>query len=184
MAQHNTFWLALRFYIGNHLINAIPSFRVRHWYYRRVLGYQIGRASSIHMGIFFTGTQIKIGDNVVINRSCYLDGRIGIEIGDNVSISPKVYLVSMEHDPDSPTFDTRGKKIVIENDVWIGARVVVCPSVTIHNGAVIGAGAVVVNDILPYQIAVGNPARPIRERNRDLKYKCYYHTWFDTDIQQ
>jgi acetyltransferase-like isoleucine patch superfamily enzyme len=175
---------ALRLYLANHLIAGIPSFRVRHWYYRRVLRYRIGRDSSIHMGAFVTGDFITIGDNVVINRRCYLDGRIGIEIGNNVSISPETYLVSMEHDPDHPWFATRGDKIVIQDHVWIGARAIIRPGITIGEGAVIGAGAVVTRDIGPYRVAVGVPAREIRDRSRDIRYRCRYFPWFDTDVQR
>jgi GT2 family glycosyltransferase len=117
-----TFRPALKFYLANHLVTHIPTFRVRHWYYRRVLKYCLGRDSSIHMGAFVTGEFISIGDNVTINRRCYLDGRIGIEIHDNVHLSPEVYVISMEHDSDSPLFATRGGKVVIERHAWIGAR--------------------------------------------------------------
>lgn len=127
MPPSNTFWLALKFYLANHLINALPSFRIRHWYYSRVLGYRIGRGTCIHMGVFVTGAHIQIGNHVIINRNCYLDGRVGLEIGNNVSISPEVYLVSMEHDPDSPVFATRGSKIIIQDDVWIGVAPLFVP---------------------------------------------------------
>ena len=45
---------------------------------------------------------------------------------------------------------------------WLGAGVIVCPGVTIDEGAVIGAGSVVTRDIPPYSVAVGNPCRVIR----------------------
>ena len=179
-----SFQIALKWYLANHLINRIPSFRIRHWYYRRVLGYRIGLDSSIHMGTFVTGYFITLGDNVVVNRNCYLDGRIGIEVKNNVSISPEVYIVSMEHDPDSPVFATRGAKVVIEDNVWIGVRAIIGPGVTLGEGAVVGAGAVVTKSINPYRVAVGVPAREIRDRNRNLNYKCRYFPWFDTDVQR
>ena len=55
----------------------------------------------------------------------------------------------------------------IEDDVWIGARVVILPGVTVHTGAVIGAGAVVGKDVPPYAVVVGVPARVIRYRNEE-----------------
>ena len=183
-SEFRTLRIAFRLYLANHLIANIPSFRIRHWYYRRVLHYTIGRNSSIHMGTFVTGNYITLGDNVVINRRCYLDGRIGIEIKNNVSVSPEVCLISMEHDPNSPQFATRGEKVVIENNVWIGARAIISPGITIHEGAVIGAGALVTKDIGPYRIAVGVPAREIKDRNRDIQYQVEYFPWFDTDVQR
>jgi len=74
----NTFIKGLAFYIANHWVANWPSFRLRHWYYRRVLHYLLGKDSSIHMGAFVTGMNIRIGDNVVINRNVYLDGRVGV----------------------------------------------------------------------------------------------------------
>jgi acetyltransferase-like isoleucine patch superfamily enzyme len=183
-AKLRRFKRAVYLYLGNHWINQIPSFRVRHWYYRHVLHYSIGRESSIHMGTFVTGDLISIGDNVVINRHCYLDGRVGLEIRNNVNISPEVYIVSMEHDPDSPTFATRGGLVVIEDNVWVGARAMITPGVTLGEGAVIGAGAVVVRSVAPYRIAVGVPAREIRDRCRCLIYRSRYFPWFDTDVQR
>jgi acetyltransferase-like isoleucine patch superfamily enzyme len=56
---------------------------------------------------------------------------------------------------------------VIEDDVWLGAGVTVVDGVTIGKGSIIGAGAVVTSDIPPYSIAVGIPAKPVRDR-RDL----------------
>lgn len=179
-----TFFTALRFYIANHWVNQIPSFHVRHWYYRHVMHYAIGRDSSIHMGTFVTGDYIAIGDNVVINRNCYLDGRIGVEIKNNVSISPEVYIVSMEHDPNSPDFATRGDKVTIEDNAWIGVRAIVGPGVILGEGAVIGAGALVIKSVNPYRIAVGVPAHEISDRNRNLNYNVRYFPWFDTDIQR
>ena len=178
------FWSALKLYLANHVVAHVPSFRIRHWYYRHVLGYPIGRDSSIHMDVFVTGDAISLGDNVVINRRCYLDGRVGIDIRNNVSISPEVSIVSLEHDPDSPAFATRGGTVVIEDRVWIGTRALISPGVRLGEGAVIGAGAVVTRDINPYRIAVGVPAREIRDRNRALDYACRYFPWFDTDVQR
>ena len=183
-ANLRSFLSGLKFYLANHLIGHLPSFRIRHWYYRHILRYRIGCSCSIHMDTFFTGKNISIGDHVVINRRCYLDGRIGIEINNNVSISPEVYIISLDHDPDSPRFATRGSKVIVEDYVWIGARAIIMPGVTLGEGAVVGAGAVVTRDINPYRIAVGTPAREIRDRNRALEYTCHYRTWFDSDLQR
>jgi len=174
----------LVFYFANNFIANFPSFHIRHWFYRHILHYALGKDSSIHMGVFVTGRKIKIGDNVVINRRSYLDGRIGITIHNNVSISPEVFIVSMEHDPNDPMFSTRGGEVVIESHVWIGARAMLLPGIHIGEGAVIGAGAVVTKDVEPYQIVAGVPARVIGERSRPINYLCKYFTWFDSDIQR
>ena len=175
---------ALSYYIANHWIANVPSFHLRHWYLRRILRFSIGGNSSIHMGVFVTGRNIKLGNHVVINRRVYLDGRIGVEIHNNVSISPEVYIISMEHDPNDPLFATRGGTVTIDDNVWIGSRAMILPGIHIGKGAVVGAGAVVTRDVLPYQIVAGVPARVIGMRNRQIDYRCVYFPWFDTDIQR
>jgi len=178
------FLIGLSFYLANNIVTNIPSFRIRHWYYKHILRYSIGNDSSIHMGVFVTGLNIKIGDNSVINRHVYLDGRIGITIKDNVSISPEVYIVSMEHDYNDPNFKTTGKSVLIEDHVWIGVRAMILPGVTIGEGAVVGAGSVVTRSVEPYQVVAGVPARRIGERLRQISYRHRYFPWFDSDIQR
>jgi acetyltransferase-like isoleucine patch superfamily enzyme len=178
------FLKGLAFYLANHYIARLPSFRFRHWYYRKILRYHLGHSSSIHMDVFVTGTHIVIGNHTVINRRTHLDGRIGIRIGNNVNISPEVYIVSMEHDPQDPQFSTRGGEVVIDNHAWIGVRALILPGVRIGTGAVVGAGAVVTKDVEPYHIVAGVPARKIGERNHQINYQNRYFPWFDTDVQR
>lgn len=168
---------------GNHGVSLIPSFVLRHAYYRGILRYKIAKNCSIHMKCFFTGREIEIGPNSILNRGCYLDGRKGLKIGSNCSISPEVVLLSMSHDPQDPDFAVCGGKTTIGDSVWIGTRAIVLPGVSIGEGAVIGAGSVVTKDIAPWKIAVGNPAREIKDRNREIRYQGVYRTWFDTDIE-
>lgn len=66
---------------------------------------------------------------------------------------------------DENIFEWRRKdKVVIGNDVWIGHNAIIMPGVSIGNGAVIGAGAIVTKDVEPYTIVVGCPAKPIKKR--------------------
>lgn len=179
-----SFLSGLAYYMANNWVASFPSFKLRHWYYRNILGYTIGQDSSVHMSAFVTGKNVTIGDNVVVNRRVYLDGRIGVTIKNNVSISPEAYILSMEHDPNSPDFATRGGEVIIDDHVWVGVRALILPGVHIGEGAVVGACAVVTKDVEPYQIVVGIPARPIGQRSRDLNYRCKYFPWFDTDVQR
>jgi phosphonate metabolism protein (transferase hexapeptide repeat family) len=76
--------------------------------------------------------------------------------------------------------DRRGDRVVIENDVWIGHAVIVLPGVTVGNGAVLAAGAIVTRDVAPYTIVAGVPARPIRERfNREIVARLSQIAWWD-----
>jgi maltose O-acetyltransferase len=90
-----------------------------------------------------------------------------VEIGNRVMIASHVAISSLTHDHSrqsmrhSPVVQ---KKIVIEDDVWIGAGAVILPGITLGHGAVVGAGAVVTKDVPPYSIVVGNPARILKMR--------------------
>ncbi len=183
MLRLRLFLAGLAYYIANNWVAHWPSFHLRHWYYRSVLGYTLGRDSSIHMGCFVTGRHIHIGDNVVINRRVYLDGRVGVRLGNNISVSPEAYLVSLEHDPNDPHFNTRGGVVVVDDHAWIGARAMLMPGVHIGEGAVVAAGAVVTKDVEPYQIVGGVPAKPIGTRSRQIEYRVKYFPWFDSDVQ-
>lgn len=177
------FLLATLLYLANNLVMRIPSYRIRHAFFRRLCRIKIGKRSSIHMGCFLTGCNIAIGDNTVINRQCYLDGRIQLTIGNNVSISVQTMILTLTHDPQSPTFGCLPKPVTIEDRAWIGARAMILPGVRIGEGAIVGAGAVVSKDVEPYTIVVGNPARVVKTRERNLTYQLGYFPYYDTDIQ-
>lgn len=113
--------------------------------------------------------KIEIGYNVFINRNAYITARANITIGDNVLIGPGVIINSGMHrykDKNKLIRDQGHeiKPIIIGNDVWIGANAVIMPGVFIGDGSVIGAGAIVTRSIPPYSVAVGIPARIIKER--------------------
>jgi maltose O-acetyltransferase len=65
--------------------------------------------------------------------------------------------------------DTDIAPVIIEDDVWIGARVIILPGVTVGSGSVLGAGAVVSRDVPPYAVVVGNTGRVVRYRNAPPK---------------
>jgi acetyltransferase-like isoleucine patch superfamily enzyme len=180
-----TVFLAFKFYFYNSFITNFPSYKVRTVYLRKVLRIKIGNQTSIHMGCFFAGSNIIIGNNTVIARKCYLDGRVGvIEIKNNVSIAPETSIISMSHIIDSPTFDCVIKPVLIEDYVWIGARVMILPGVTLDKGSVVGAASVVTKSVAAYNIVAGSPAKKIREKNRneDLQYQLNYFPFFNSDI--
>ena len=118
------------------------------------------------------GGYIRIGDNCTINSFCHLSGNGGIDVGNNVLIATQCVIISANHlFEDSHQLirsqgETKGK-IIIGNDVWLGAGVKVLAGVVIGEGSVVGAGAVVSNNIPPYSVAVGAPARVIRKRGNE-----------------
>lgn len=111
------------------------------------------------------GLNITVGNNVFINQGCHFMDMGGLTIGDDVMIGPKVTLVTAGH-PVSPAERRQGivmKPIVIGNNVWIGAAATILPGVTIGDGAVVAAGAVVSRDVPANTMAAGVPARVLKQ---------------------
>jgi maltose O-acetyltransferase len=153
----------------------VPSHTVRLFCYRHLLGIRVGQQSSIHRNCrFYHPPGVQIGPNVIINRDVLLDGRMGVTVGANASISEGAMILSLEHDPDSPHFASRGAPVTIGERAFIGARAIILPGRVIGEGAVVAAGAVVAKDVEPYTIVGGVPAKPIGERSRDLAYQLDY----------
>lgn len=162
-------------YFANHVVAYFPSHAVRKGFYRRVMGITIGPGTFVFMGLWLDGRHnLTLGKNSAINQNCRLDNRGGIFIGDNVSISAEVCILTADHAPQSTDFAGRDKPVRIENFVFIGTRAMVLPGVTIGEGAVIAAGAVVTRDVAPYAIVGGVPAKVIGERQRNLSYEASY----------
>jgi maltose O-acetyltransferase len=89
-----------------------------------------------------------------------------VTIGDDVQIGPNVQLLTPTHPVEpGPRRDKweAARPIVVGDNVWLGGGVIVCPGVTIGANTVVGAGAVVTRDLPANVVAVGNPARVIRE---------------------
>ena len=174
---------AIRFYLFNSLVTHIPSYMVRHWYVRALLGISFDPTASLHMGTFITGRGVVVGSTTVINRGCFLDGRSELVVGSNVSLGVGTALLTMTHATQSPDFAPVFSKTVVKDYVWTGVRALLLPGVTIETGAVIGAGSVVTRNVEAYAIVAGNPARVIGERNRELTYTLSYRPFFNTDIE-
>lgn len=162
---------ALVRYATNHLISHIPSYTLRRAWYRRVLGWRIGPDVFILMGQYVqmagarsSGQKVSIGKGTVINHGCLLYTTGGLVIGEHVSISAGTWLVTGSHDINDPLFPVFYKPIVIGNHVWIGMRATVLPGVTVGEGAIVMAGAMVSRDVPPYAIVGGVPARVIKQR--------------------
>ena len=111
---------------------------------------------------------IVLGNSVYIGPYSVLFGAGEIEIGNDVLISPGVIIVSHQHSYDVPSTimrcqPTQFNKVVIEDNVWIGANAVILPGVSVGRGSVIGAGAVVKGEVPPFTLFAGVPARLIKE---------------------
>ena len=167
-------WYDARDFVAE-AIGWLPAHGLRLFLYRHVLRISIGQRTSIHRNCrFYRPSGVSIGNHTTINRDVLLDGRMGIQIGDNVSISEGTAVLTLEHDPNSPLFETRGAAIRIGDRAFVGVRAVLLPGVTIGEGAVVAAGAVVTRDVEAFAIVAGVPARPIGQRRQDLTYTLDY----------
>jgi acetyltransferase-like isoleucine patch superfamily enzyme len=112
--------------------------------------------------------EINVGENVLINSYNILNGGHGLKIGANSIFGGFVYINTSDHGfkKDIPIQQQGffGAPIEIGEDVWLGGHVFINKGIHIGNGAVIGAGAVVTKDIPENTIAVGNPAKVIKNR--------------------
>lgn len=162
---------------------------------RIFLGNRVYLGENVRLDACFKTSQIKIGNNVRIQRNSTLKAGIGeiivhdgvtiaqrvglagdggLEIGKNSIIANGVEIITGNYIFDNPLIPIKRQGVELEGieigeDVWLGVYTIVLPGVRIGSGAVIGAGSVVTKDIPSYSIAFGNPAKVKRrrkERNR------------------
>ena len=154
---------------------------------------KIGKFCQInsHSSLDATKGKIIIKDHVILNRYSYLNafkgsifidegseinnfasiyGIGGVKIGKNVLIGPGVKIISYQHnyikkDLIIKSQGLKKEKIVIKDDVWIGANSVILSGVTLKKGSVIGAGSVVTKNTDEYGVYVGIPAKLLKYRN-------------------
>ncbi|MBO4633612.1 MAG: putative colanic acid biosynthesis acetyltransferase [Lentisphaeria bacterium] len=87
-----------------------------------------------------------------------------IIIGDQATISQDSFLCTASHDMCSPIMELVTAPITIENQVWVCARAIILPGVTLKEGAVVAAGSVVTKNVDSWTVVGGNPAKPIKRR--------------------
>lgn len=144
--------------------------RVRGWHYSALLG-DAGTNLRVAQGVRINNPSlVSVGDDVYLGDGVQLYAwNERIIIGSNVLIAAGVRIITRKHgfaDSEHPISDQgyTNAPVVIKDDVWIGFNAVLLPGVTIGQGSIVGAGAVVTKDVLPYSIVGGVPARLIRKR--------------------
>lgn len=131
----------------------------------------IGLYAQLYAGIEEGTGFIEIGDNTALNSNVNINADIGgeIRIEKNVLIGPNVVFRASNHvfirrDTIIRKQGHNPGRVIVGDDVWIGANAVILPNVNVGTGAVIGAGSVVNKDVVPYSIVGGVPAKQIGKR--------------------
>jgi acetyltransferase-like isoleucine patch superfamily enzyme len=130
---------------------------------------RIGRSCLIQDSVYIrAGAEgsVTVGDRCAMNSFTRLFGHGSIQIGDDTQLGPGSLITTTDHDYGAE-LEVRFRPVVVGKRVWIGANVTVLPGVTIGDRAVIGAGSVVTKDIGAGCVAVGVPARVVKEAHGD-----------------
>lgn len=145
------FFTKLKVKIGKRLAKSFPHNKVRVWGLK-LCGFEVGEK-------VFVGEDLIVA-SIVSEKSCNL------YIGNRVAIGPRVTLLLSSDANWSKLMDKVEfikSSIVLEDDCWLGAGVIILPGITIGQCAIVGSGAVVTKDVLPYTVVAGIPAKKIKE---------------------
>src|SRR3989344_7115366 len=146
-------------------------FSILHKWYTKIISMRLGAYGKgcyfIFFSKFFIPKNIYLGENVFINQQCLLAADEKITIGDNVSIGFRCMIITSNYELYRNQISNRRVRyfepVTIEKNVWIGAGAIILPGITVGEGSVVAAGAVVTKDIPPYTLVGEVPARIIKK---------------------
>ncbi|MGI9573772.1 acyltransferase [Alloalcanivorax xenomutans] len=156
------------------LVFMLPRFRLLNYiksiYLRVIFGAKIGKRVVFYPGIWiFTGRNLVLRDDVDLAKGVLLTTDGGVEIGYRTLVGYGTQILSSNHNmpplPEKIFYAGHSKeKVVIGDDVWIGANCVILPGVQIGDHSVVAAGSVVTKSVPTCSIVAGVPAKVIKER--------------------
>lgn len=163
-------YYSFAYYLPNSYIPILGriSNAIRIWCVKHIFK-KCGEITTVNRKAYFgKGTEIEIGDFSGIGENCIIPPNT--IIGKYVMMAEDVYIVDRNHTTsctDTPMcfqgYEPK-KTTIIEDDVWIGARVMIMPGRRIGKGAVCASASIITKDIEPYSIVGGNPAKLIKKR--------------------
>ncbi len=136
----------------------------------RVVGAKVGKRCTIYPGVWvFPGKGLFVGDDVDLALGVLITTNGSVRIGNRVLIGYRTQILSSNHaipDGKGKIFEAGHtyKPIRIDDDVWLGANVIVLSGVHIGEGAIIAAGSVITKDVSPFTIVAGVPAKVVKTR--------------------
>ena len=153
-------------------------YRIRGYFLKKKCK-ECGKTSRIHGTCYGFLKHVSIGEHSTVGMNNHFNCLLAdVVIGNHVITGPEVMFITGNHRYDivgkyiAQITDKQKRKIddediVVEDDVWIGARAIILKGVHIEKGSIIGAGSVVTKDIPSYSIACGVPAKVIKKRFTD-----------------
>lgn len=134
----------------------------------RLFGAKVGGQVHIYnSAIIYFPWNLEIEDWSSIGEWALIYNLGPIWIGKSVTISQRVHLCAGTHNYHDPAMPLLKPPIVIENQTWICADAFVGPGVVVHEGAIVGARAVVMKDVNPWTVVIGNPGRVLKKRKKE-----------------
>lgn len=161
----------LKWQLSTCLIPNLPSQTLRNWGMRK-LGVKMSKNVKFYSGFSVRSPQgLCIEDGVNIGPRVLLDARCGLTIHKNAVIAYDAIIWSLNHDYNDIHFCGKGAPVDIGSYAWICSRSIILPGVKIGEGAVVASGAIVTDNVEPYSIVGGIPAKKIGNREKkDYQY--------------
>ena len=159
-------WKQLVLFLVNCFLRGTHFFGAKWWLLNSCSGITIGKSTRIVTPIFIPAmSQLTIGCNCWIGRNFTIEGNGAVHIGDNCDLAPSVFFLTGSHTIGDSTHragEGYNGEIHVGDGTWIGSRSIIVPNVSINNGNVIGAGALVIRDTRPNTLNAGVPAKEIK----------------------
>lgn len=135
----------------------------------RLFGAKIGHGLVVKPRVYIKYPwMLEVGNDVWIGEGVRIDNLARVRMGSNVCVSQNAYLLTGNHNYRSANFDLMTGPILMEDEVWVGASVVVCPNTTLTKGTVVGVGSVISGKTICNQVYRGNPAISIKPRYKEV----------------
>jgi len=144
-----------------------PYFAMKKWrnMWLRLFGMKYQDPVSVFPTVrIWNPEMITMGSHVAIDDAVNLYSVDRITIGTKVAISREAFICTASHDVSHLNRPLKTAPVTIQDGVWIGARAIILPGITIGEGAIVAAGAVVTKDVPSFTIVAGNPAKVVKER--------------------
>ena len=173
LLREESAWLHMRLALAQVAMSVLPPYvgsRVR-IYLLRLAGFRIGHGCLMYgtptiVGLGNIRERLTVGEYCRFNIGCDLELGANIVIGDNVSVGQQVMILTNSHEVSDGTVRRTGTLVAepvhIGNGAWLSTRCTILPGVTVGEGAIVAAGAVVTKAVAPHTLVGGIPARVIR----------------------